>query len=80
LPSLTLYGTSACHLCEVAEEMLAMFEAEGMCSLNKVDIADDDQLLERYGLRIPVLANSAGTELNWPFSPDQVMQLVSQSS
>lgn len=75
-PELILYGTSACHLCEVAEEMLAVLQAQGICSVRKVDIADDDQLLDRYGIRIPVVTNSTGQELGWPFTPDQVLQLA----
>lgn len=34
----------------------------------KIDIANDDQLIERYGVRIPVLKRlSDGAELGWPF-------------
>jgi len=73
---LTFYSTSACHLCELAEQMLALFEQQGVCSIDKVDIANSDVLLERYGIRIPVVRNSQGEELGWPFSPEQVLQLM----
>ena len=33
----------------------------------KVDIANRDDLFERYGLIIPVLQNPQGVELRWPF-------------
>ncbi len=59
-----LYGTAACHLCERAEALLAA------CGLayDFVDIAADSGLTERYGVRIPVLADRVGgRELGWPF-------------
>ncbi len=61
---LLLYGTSYCHLCEHAEELLhaANLVAEF------VDIAEDDELLERYGTRIPVVRRlDSGAEVDWPF-------------
>lgn len=61
---ITLYGTSACHLCEMAREML---ESTGV-NFIEVDIADSDELFERYGVTIPVLRRGDGQELNWPFS------------
>ncbi len=60
---LLLYTTTGCHLCEHAEEILY---AQGV-PFKPVDIADDLALIKRYGVRIPVLADSAGNELGWPF-------------
>jgi hypothetical protein len=67
--ALVLYGTSACHLCELAEDLLLDVQAlrPGL-QFEKIDIANDDQLIERYGVRIPVLKRlSDGAELGWPF-------------
>jgi hypothetical protein len=67
---LTLYGTAGCHLCEAAEEVLreVLAEREFEAQPKLVDIAGDGALLERYGLRIPVLRNEdSGTEIGWPF-------------
>ena len=61
---LTLYGTSACHLCEMAAAMLERAGAD----FREVDISDSDALFERYGLIIPVLRTEHGRELNWPFT------------
>lgn len=67
-----LYTTSGCHLCEQA---LVLLEQAGL-SVELVEIADDDGLFERYGLRIPVVGrcrrNSSVDELNWPFDADQL--------
>ncbi|MFT5033020.1 MAG: hypothetical protein ACI89D_001108 [Bermanella sp.] len=70
----TLYGTSACHLCELAEAQLSKLVAEGYRFVsNKVDIADDESLMARYGILIPVLRrNSDGVELHWPFQPADI--------
>lgn len=41
--------------------------------LREVDIAESDELLERYGVRIPVLKFSEGEEeLGWPFDTTQL--------
>ncbi|MEM6581031.1 MAG: glutaredoxin family protein [Pseudomonadota bacterium] len=70
---LTLYGTTACHLCELAEEMVAgVVAANGDVQVEKVDISESDALFERYGVRIPVLAVEDGSELGWPFSVQQL--------
>jgi glutaredoxin len=62
--NLKLYGTAFCHLCEQAETVLREIGIEA----DYIDIADDDELLEKYGIRIPVLKRAdTGTELGWPF-------------
>ena len=70
---LTLYTTSGCHLCEHAEAILETgghrFEAK--------DIADDLELMERYGVRIPVVKDASGRELGWPFDGTQLQQFLS---
>ena len=74
----TLYGTSACHLCELAEEMLQpLCAALPGFGYARVDISDSDDLFLRYGVRIPVLADSRGRELDWPFSPEQLRAFCS---
>jgi len=42
-----------------------------------VEIADDDELLERYGVRIPVLQRlDTGAELDWPFDAVAIERLL----
>lgn len=60
----TLYTTLGCHLCDQARELLLTVNS-GVAILT-VDIAEDDDLIARYGERIPVLARD-GRELAWPF-------------
>lgn len=71
--NLVLYGTSCCHLCEQAEQML---HQAGVVA-EPVDIAEDDDLLERYGVRIPVLRRGdSGAELGWPFDAASVIRFL----
>ena len=82
-PSFYLYSTAGCHLCEQAEELLQPFLRAGMMHLQIVDISFDDELVKRYGIRIPVLAceGAAGRqELGWPFDQAQVWSWWSQAS
>lgn len=70
--TLVLYTTSGCHLCEQArlliEEQLAQSADDGGWQLVLSDIADDASLMERYGIRIPVVQRADnGDELGWPF-------------
>lgn len=63
-----LYGTSACHLCEVAEGLIQQQQKTCTFSYVKCDISESDELFVRYGVRIPVLQRADGAELGWPFS------------
>lgn len=73
----TLYGTSACHLCELAEELLvALCRDNPGVAFEKVDISDSDALLDRYGVRIPVMRDASGRELDWPFSASQLREFT----
>jgi glutaredoxin len=68
-----LYGTACCHLCEEAQAILQGMGIEA----EHVDIADDDELLEKYGIRIPVLKRvDTGAELGWPFDAAAVSRFL----
>lgn len=68
-----LYSTLGCHLCDQAEHIIyAALGAEAQ--LRIVDIADDELLISRYGLRIPVVVEEGGgVELGWPFDRERVL-------
>lgn len=72
-----LYGTSACHLCELAHSMLASQLATlENTDFEEVDISLSDELFERYGLQIPVLQHPGTRELNWPFTQDELQAFL----
>lgn len=77
-PILALYTTSGCHLCERADVLIRGAVA---VAFRSVEIADDEDLLERYSVRIPVLRRlDTGEELDWPFDATAVRRLVLDGS
>jgi hypothetical protein len=61
---LILYQRDDCHLCDLAVALLAQTGAGDFASV----FIDGDAAREaRYGVRVPVLADGAGRELDWPF-------------
>ncbi len=77
---LYLYTTSGCHLCEQALEVIWPVLDRLGWRLQQWDIADSDELLERYGLRIPLVAAAfpGAAELGWPFDGTQLQQYLSR--
>lgn len=72
-----LYGTQGCHLCEEAAALVAPLLAARGEEWREVDIAFDEVLSARYGVRIPVLRHCAsGAELGWPFDATQLAAWV----
>ncbi len=73
MSKLILLGTSACHLCEQAEELLQQRDI----AYQKIDIAEQEQWQERYAIKIPVLLNTeAQQELCWPFTTEDIQAFV----
>lgn len=67
-----LYSTPGCHLCEMAREIVSPLLNNYSLSLEEIDIAESDALIERYGVRIPVLKSPQHIdELGWPFDSAQ---------
>lgn len=74
---LILYSTVGCHLCELALELAAPILENANYQLQQQDIADSDELIDRYGIRIPVLRRpEKNSELNWPFDIDQLTSFL----
>ncbi len=60
-----LLTTTGCHLCEQAEAIVLRVAPQA--EIHRIDIAEDDELLDRWGERIPVL-RYRDRQLCWPFS------------
>lgn len=69
---LTLYTTLGCHLCQQLEGLLVSLCHEPV-EWMRVEISEDDALMARYGVRIPVLADAAGNELDRGFEPARLV-------
>ena len=80
---LYLYSTLGCHLCELAEEVVQqaasqLFENRWVFYLTVVDIAEESHLWQPTQNPIPVLVleGEKGFELMWPFTVEEVIQLI----
>ena len=81
-----LYGSEGCHLCEqalaICLEVLAKEQLIEIDIIDQESVAHEEQtLVELYGVHIPVLEklaqdSSKNSKLFWPFSQEQVTQLV----
>lgn len=78
---LYFFHTLGCHLCELAEiEIAPIIEQNDDLSLVKIDISESDQLVEEYGIRIPVIKiDSTSTDLGWPFSAGDVVNYLNKN-
>ena len=77
---LILFGTSACHLCEQAEDILdnVLIQFSNI-QLELIDIALQTQWQQQYAIRIPVLLHSESQcELGWPFNEDDVFTFIQE--
>ncbi|ARN76470.1 glutaredoxin family protein [Oceanicoccus sagamiensis] len=76
MKELILYSTVGCHLCELALELIEpLLDAQTV--IVEVDISDADELMERYGIRIPVVARADnGAEIGWPFDQQQFLAFL----
>mgnify|MGYP002856082362 FL=1 len=64
-------------MCEHAERILDDLRKRSMFALEVIDIATEAELVEKYGLRIPVLLNvETQRQLYWPFNADEIVTLL----
>ncbi|MQR94977.1 glutaredoxin family protein [Fictibacillus phosphorivorans] len=50
-----LYTKTHCPLCDEAHKLLQKLQQEVLFTIESIDIYQDDLLLEKYGLMIPVI-------------------------
>tara|TARA_B100000029_G_C17389629_1_gene892878 strand:+ start:253 stop:510 length:258 start_codon:yes stop_codon:yes gene_type:complete len=77
-----LYSTDHCSLCDKALDLLLSMPELAGAALSVVDVALDDELLGRFGERVPVLCvrgPGLDSELEWPFDAATLRSLVVQS-
>jgi thiol-disulfide isomerase/thioredoxin len=73
---LILYTTAGCHLCEQAAAMLEYLQGMHEFSVEALDIASDEALVDQYGIRIPVVRRQGqDKEIGWPFEPEDLLSL-----
>jgi hypothetical protein len=73
---LILYERDGCHLCEEARVLLD--EMIGMDRYARVDIDADDDLVVRYGFRIPVITLDGVERLEAPIRREDIRTLAAE--
>lgn len=71
---LVLYERDGCHLCEEAGVLLD--EMLGTSGYTRVDIDADDDLIVRYGFRVPVVALDGIDRLEGPITAPDLRRLL----
>lgn len=74
---LRLYTTLGCHLCSALEAWLDQLANESV-TLDRIEISADEVLMQRYGVRIPVLADAQGDELDRGFEPQRLAHWLAE--
>ena len=69
-----LLGTSGCHLCELAEQIITdCLSSNQNWLIEAIDIAEQEQWQAQFALLIPVLYHpESQKQLGWPFDIQQV--------
>lgn len=80
LRELVLLSREGCHLCEEALERIEPWCRSAGVTLRVVDIDEDAELQERYGLRIPVLMAGAEELSGWPLDEGRIMSWLQEES
>lgn len=76
--NIKLFTTLGCHLCEEALALVQQLQQQGITiNVEEVEIADSDELMEIYGIRVPVIAREDAAEIGWPFTRDELEQFLS---
>lgn len=73
---MTLYERDGCHLCDQARVLLD--EMLGSNGYTRVDIDTDDELVLRYGFRIPVIGLDGADRLEAPITAPELRALLSE--
>ena len=72
-----LYSTLGCHLCDQAKSIIDPVIERYKLRYTEIDIADDHQLSDVYGVLIPVFKYSyCESYLNWPFTTKELEQYL----
>ncbi len=77
-PHARFFTRAHCSLCDRASVILARLEAEGLLSVERVDIGTDPALDARYGHRIPVVELSSGQHVEGRISEYRLRRALAE--
>jgi hypothetical protein len=72
----TLYEREGCHLCDDARALLEGLVGTG--GYVRIDIETDNDLVLRYGFRIPVIGLDGVDRLEAPITADDLRALIAE--
>jgi hypothetical protein len=73
-----VYMRPACHLCDVAEEVVAEVCASAGATWTTVDITGDDDLVRRFTDQVPVTFVDGAQHDFWRVDPDRLKRALAQ--
>jgi glutaredoxin len=77
---LTIYSKPGCHLCDemksVVHRVVAQHTNAHDISVDEIDISTDRDLLDRYGLEIPVLLIDGKKTAKYRVSEEELTQMI----
>ncbi len=71
-----LYTRPACHLCEVAEQVVAEVCGQSGDTWTTVDISGDDDLVRRFTDQVPVTFVDGAQHDFWRVDPDRLRRAL----
>ncbi|TNJ39085.1 glutaredoxin family protein [Chlorobaculum thiosulfatiphilum] len=75
-PRVTIYGNPECCLCDQALEVLEEVRKRTPFEIEKRDISGDADLIERYGLDIPVILIDGQVAFKHRIDKDRLIALL----
>jgi glutaredoxin len=79
-PSVVLYHSAGCHLCERALEQVRALRDELLFDLREVDISGDPGLEESYREWLPVVEIDGRRRFTYHIQPDAFRRAVAQAA
>ena len=73
-----VYTRPACHLCDVAEQVVAEVCAETRDTWTSVDITGDDDLVRRFTDQVPVTFVDGAQHDFWRVDPDRLEKALTR--
>ena len=75
-----LYVGTACHLCDYARELVKAVFSNNEWTFIEVNINSSEVLREKYGESIPVISFPSGAEKGWPFTKNQLTEMLTEEN
>ena len=77
---LTIYSKPGCHLCDemkaVVDRVITKHADHAEITVDQIDISTDRELLDRYGLEIPVLMIDGKRVAKYRVSEQELLRIV----